>query len=58
MKRILLSLALLGCVTLSAQEYLPEWQEGYLDIHTVATGRGDAAFVIMPKSPLIFCGIS
>lgn len=29
-------------------EYLPEWKEGYLDIHTIATGRGDAALVIMP----------
>lgn len=29
-------------------EYLPEWKEGYLDIHTMATGRGDAALIIMP----------
>ena len=29
-------------------EYLPEWQEGYLDIHTIATGKGDAALIIMP----------
>ncbi len=29
-------------------EYLPSWQEGYLDIHTVATGKGDAALLIMP----------
>lgn len=29
-------------------EYLPEWKEGYLDIHTIATGRGDAALIIMP----------
>lgn len=32
----------------SAQEYLPKWQEGYMDIHTIATGRGDATFVVMP----------
>ena len=49
MKKTLITLALaLLTAALSAQEYLPEWQEGYLDIHTVATGRGDAAFVIMP----------
>ena len=29
-------------------EYLPEWKEGYLDIHTIATGRGDAALIVMP----------
>ena len=32
----------------SSPEYLPEWQEGYLDIHTVATGKGDAALILMP----------
>lgn len=30
------------------KEYLPVWQEGYLDIHTIATGRGDAALIVMP----------
>lgn len=39
---------LLAFVQLSAQEYLPKWDEGYLDIHTVATGRGDAAYIVMP----------
>lgn len=49
MKKTILSLALaLVAAALSAQEYLPSWQEGFLDIHTVATGHGDAAFVIMP----------
>ena len=45
MKRILLALALLANVLnvfAQAPEYLPEWKEGYLDIHTIATGRGDA----------------
>ncbi len=32
----------------AAQEYLPKWQEGYMDIHTIATGRGDATFIVMP----------
>ncbi|WP_010136487.1 ComEC/Rec2 family competence protein [Ochrovirga pacifica] len=27
---------------------LPVWQEGFLDIHHIHTGRGDAAFVVMP----------
>lgn len=32
----------------SGTDYLPRWQAGYLDIHTIATGRGDAALIIMP----------
>lgn len=37
---------------------LPQWQEGYMDIHLIATGRGDASFVIMPDGTkmLIDCG--
>ena len=50
MKKILLSFVALVAVsmTLSAQEYLPKWQEGYMDIHTIATGRGDATFLVLP----------
>ena len=35
-------------IAVEAQEYLPGWQEGCLDIHTIATGRGDACLIIMP----------
>ena len=51
MKRgITFLLALVAALSAYGQnkEYLPEWQEGYLDIHTIATGRGDAALIIMP----------
>ncbi|MDW7693012.1 hypothetical protein R9C00_10220 [Flammeovirgaceae bacterium SG7u.111] len=34
--------------TLDTEKPLPEWQEGYLDIHHISTGRGDAAFTIFP----------
>ena len=27
---------------------LPVWQEGYLDIHQINTGRGNSAFLILP----------
>ncbi|MCP4746640.1 MAG: hypothetical protein GY874_10955 [Desulfobacteraceae bacterium] len=27
---------------------LPQWQEGYLDMHHISTGRGNAAFYILP----------
>ena len=29
-------------------ECLPTWQEGWMDIHTIATGKGDATFLILP----------
>ena len=51
MKTRLLTFALMmSAVGTYAQtpEYLPTWQEGYLDIHTIATGRGDAALIVMP----------
>ncbi len=50
MKRILMTLAAAALFwqSAAAQEYLPKWQEGYMDIHTIATGRGDAALIVMP----------
>lgn len=59
MKRILffyllLTGMMLSCWSADAQktskdkDYLPDWQKGYLDIHTISTGRGDAALIIMP----------
>ncbi len=50
MKRILMTLAAAFVLmhVAAAQEFLPEWQEGYMDIHTIATGRGDATLVVMP----------
>lgn len=29
-------------------EYLPDWQDGFLDIHHIATGRGDVTFIVYP----------
>ncbi|HMQ60857.1 MAG TPA: hypothetical protein PKE06_09320 [Flavilitoribacter sp.] len=31
-----------------SQAALPPWQEGFLDIHHISTGRGDAAYLIFP----------
>ena len=45
---MILTAAALSLQLVSAQEYLPKWQEGYMDIHTIATGRGDATFIVMP----------
>lgn len=27
---------------------LPAWQEGYMDLHHISTGRGNAAFIVLP----------
>ena len=50
MKKLIFTIAALFAFMqgVSAQEYLPKWQEGYMDIHTIATGRGDATLVVMP----------
>ena len=50
MRRLLLTFAAFAAFfqLTTAQEYLPKWQEGYMDIHTIATGRGDATFIVMP----------
>ena len=40
---------LLLCTTLSfAQETLQPWQEGWMDIHTIATGCGECTFIVLP----------
>jgi hypothetical protein len=28
--------------------FLPKWEEGFLDIHAINTGRGESTFIIMP----------
>src|SRR5690554_91143 len=44
--------SLFATATIYAQgqvgEILPSWQEGNLDIHHINTGKGDAAFFILP----------
>lgn len=56
MKGLFLSIAavLLSC-SLAAQEYLPAWQDGYFDIHEIATGEGDAHFMIFPDGTTMLC---
>lgn len=29
-------------------EHLPQWSEGYLDIHTISSGRGECLLIVMP----------
>ena len=40
---------LLFLSSLNAQNsYLTPWRKGYLDIHFISTGRGNASFILMP----------
>jgi beta-lactamase superfamily II metal-dependent hydrolase len=51
MKRLfVIVLIVTAAISLSAQtrSYLPEWQDGYMDIHLIATGRGESTFIILP----------
>lgn len=52
MKIVITFFALIGfCISSIAQEVgkpLPAWEAGYLDLHHINTGRGDAAFFILP----------
>lgn len=32
----------------SPADYLPAWQEGYFDIHFIATGKGECQFLVFP----------
>ena len=34
--------------TTRGPEYLPAWEEGMMDIHSIGTGQGDASFLILP----------
>lgn len=38
-----------------SQETLPAWSEGTLDLHFIATGRGDASFYVLPDGTKILC---
>jgi len=40
-------LALL-CAAPAGAEQMPPWREGYLDIHHISTGMGNAAFLVLP----------
>lgn len=53
MRFYLPAILLLCCFYSFAQDpapgnVLPKWQEGYLDLHHINTGRGNAAFLILP----------
>lgn len=66
--RAMLALAASPAIASAADEALPDragsrlapWQPGWLDIHHIATGRGNATFVMLPDgtSMLIDAGAS
>ena len=59
MKHLFFILFLPAALTLRGQSIatpgqpLPAWQEGYLDLHHINTGRGNAAFYILPDGTTI-----
>ncbi len=38
----------LSHLIIAQTKYLPKWQEGFLDIHHINTGKGNATFFILP----------
>ena len=44
---LIITLALLSSSFVKAQE-LPSWQEGWMDIHHIATGKGENSFFVFP----------
>jgi len=59
MKQLLLVLFIWACIAANAQQVaeigkpLPSWKEGYLDLHHINTGRGNAAFYILPDGTTV-----
>ena len=47
-KSILFLFAIVCAAFMAAQEQLPKWEKGYLDIHHINTGRGNCTFLIFP----------
>ncbi|WP_421802270.1 ComEC/Rec2 family competence protein [Flagellimonas sp.] len=45
---LLVIIFLMAFVPKGQSQQLPAWQPGYLDIHHINTGRGDAAFMVFP----------
>lgn len=37
-----------SCTTEKNVEFLPKWEKGMLDIHTINTGRGNCQYIVMP----------
>ena len=51
MKRLILSVLAIITILATANagaKQLKAWQEGYMDIHHISTGRGSAIFFILP----------
>ncbi len=48
MKKFTIILLLFSSLLFGQTEQLPKWEKGYLDMHFINTGRGNAAFYILP----------
>jgi beta-lactamase superfamily II metal-dependent hydrolase len=43
-----LLVSVLSVFSIAQQNRLPEWKNGFLDIHFISTGKGNAVFILMP----------
>ncbi len=58
MKKSLLFLILFLCLSnLTAQTRLSSWAKGFLDIHQISTGRGNACFCILPDGTTLLIDV-
>lgn len=49
MKYLLFNIIFVFCFTpMVYSQHVPSWEEGYLDIHHINTGRGNATFMVFP----------
>jgi beta-lactamase superfamily II metal-dependent hydrolase len=57
---ILITVTFLPVLQAQEKEFLSPWQEGYMDIHIISTGKGEANYFIFPdgNTMLIDCGDS
>lgn len=58
MKKMIWLLATLLSAAAASAQTLPAWQEGWFDIHHIATGKGECQFLIFPDGTtmVIDCG--
>ena len=54
-KVLALSAMFAAAAVASAQEYLPEWHVGWMDLHSISTGMGESHLYILPDGTTMLC---
>lgn len=55
--RLILALGLLLLSSSVFAQIIPQWEKGYLDIHQVSTGNGNASFVVFPDGTTVLIDV-